>query len=669
MTNYQATLTDILDDSYFQLSDISPSKWAEKNRYMDSTMSRYEGKFSYDITPYTKGIVDCLSPDHPSKIIACMKGGQNAFTAGVVENGIGWIISESPATTLLLTGHSDLSEEAMGRIDNMIDSSGLRHLIRPNVKRKRSMKTGDTNMRKEFPGGSLIAGSAGNHKLLRQRSIRYAFIDDFEAAKKASKEAGETRGLIEQRLAAYGDSMKLFYISTPELKHSSNIEPVYLLGNQNRYHVPCPNCGDYIVLEWRIEKDKEKFGIYYKLNKGNLVEKSVGYRCQSCGEVFKETHKYDMNLAGHWKPTAEPLNDDYWSFHISSLYAPPGMYNWTRYVYQYLEACPPGGNIQIDKYKTFINLCLGKTWEEKGRSPKINQLAQNTRDYPIGVIPDDLSMQDKNGPICLITVAADLNGKEEDARLDYEIIAWSQTGASYSIDHGSIGTFIPRENTRKVKVDRERWTYIPGNDRNVWEPFIKILNTPLFGQDGNAQYAVQCLALDTGNHTHYAYDFLERCHLEVEKVFSFGIKGQSVFTYQKTDVSRRYYGKAKERSDLYMVQVNYIKDELAGKINMKWDATDGTRQPVGFLNFPTPSEGKYTVKDYFIQYESERKMPKEDSQGNEIAYIWEKKNAGVINTWWDTRVYSEAAKEIVTDALCKESGLEPSWRNYCSIFV
>ena len=157
--DYLENLSEIIEAGRFHLSTIKPSKWTEKNRYMDSSVSRYKGKFSYDITPYTKEIVDCLSPDHPARIVAVMKGAQVGFSTGVIEPGIGWIISQSPGNILLLTGHADLSEEAIVKVDNMIDSCGIRNLIRSNIARVRNMKTGDTNLKKEFPGGMLVAGS------------------------------------------------------------------------------------------------------------------------------------------------------------------------------------------------------------------------------------------------------------------------------------------------------------------------------------------------------------------------------------------------------------------------------------------------------------------------------------------------------------------------------
>jgi phage terminase large subunit GpA-like protein len=90
-----------------------------------------------------------------------------------------------------------------------------------------------------------------NHKMLRNISIRYGFIDDYESMRGDSKQSGSTRELIEQRFSSFAKNMKLFYISTPELKEKSNIEPVYLLGDQRKYFIPCPCCGDFITIEWK----------------------------------------------------------------------------------------------------------------------------------------------------------------------------------------------------------------------------------------------------------------------------------------------------------------------------------------------------------------------------------------------------------------------------------
>jgi phage terminase large subunit GpA-like protein len=673
--SYEAALDDIFDGALVQLSDIRPSDWAEKSRVMSTASSPFPGKFSYDRTPYLRELVDCLAPDHPAHKIAVMKGAQIGFSTGVIENGIGWIIAENPGNILFLTGHADLAEEAMNmKIDEMIDSCGLRPLIRANALRAKNMRTGDTNKSKEFPGGSLIAGSAGNHKLLRQRSVRYGFIDDFDAAKKNSKESGSTTKLIEQRFAAYSNKMKLFYISTPEVKATSNIEPVYLKGDQRKFHIPCPCCGELIPLEWSVPmegKDNEMAGISWKLDENNsLIEGSVGYICQKCGEFFDDSKKHELLLQGEWRPTAKPSELGYYSYHISSLYAPPGMYDWKHYVREYLDANPPEGKRDEEKHRTFTNLCLGQTYEETGAAPKANDLQKNVRPYNIGTVPGKLSEKDGNGKIILITCACDLNGtiKDEgrgfvdDARLDYEVVAWAESGASYSIMHGSIGTFVPKEGLKKYTESRERWTYEHGKSNSVWRELNKLLDRPFINDLTGREMRIFITGVDTGQYNWLAYPYIDNSNFHIV-----ALKGSKELQFRKIDIDKAKVRHSQERTNLYLVDVNFVKDELAQHMTLNWDSGNDDQQPPGFMNFPTPAEGKYLFKNYFEHFESEHRVI-ESKDGEGIASKWVRKTNNPQNHFWDVRVYNMAIREIYVAQICKGYNIpRPSWRDYVDI--
>ena len=126
-------------------------------------------------------------------------------------------------------------------------------------------------------------------------------------------------------------------------------------------------------------------------------------------------------------------------------------------VNDWLEAKPPNAKVDQDKLKTFLNIRLGQTWEEVGETPKINRLMQNTQDYPAGTVPDKTCDENGDGVIVMLTIACDLNGVmqdgNEDGRVDWELLAHTSQGASYSVDHGSIGTFKRKRD--KTKIDRD----------------------------------------------------------------------------------------------------------------------------------------------------------------------------------------------------------------------
>lgn len=662
-------LLKIIDSHNLTFSDILPSEYAEKHRYMTSDVSAWEGLYDYDRTPYLREIINRLAENDPARVISVIKGAQIGFTASIIENGIVWIIANNPGNILFMCGDKELTKEVIDkRVEQAIDSCNIRHLIRSNIKKKKNLKTGDTSMYKEFAGGSLIADGVNNANKLRNRSVMYGFIDDFDSAKRSDNKEGSFRRRLEMRFASYAWKMKLFYISTPTIKGQSNIEEVYQLGDQRKYYVPCPLCGDYIVIEWRIKKSDNEFaGVHFELDDhGKLKTGSVGYVCQSCGGFFTEKNKREMLLNGKWATTAEPSEDGYFSYHIPSLYAPPGMYNWGYYVRQFLECYPNGfGNkADIGNLKTFLNLCLGQSFEEKGKEIKVNQLATNTRNYKIGTVPTLLSEKDGNGKIVMLTCICDLNGYVDDARIDYEVIAHSETGSTYSVDAGSIGTFQRGLSTER----REQWTY-RNNEKinNVWDVFLKDVMQKQYSSDNGKSFYILATGIDTGNFTHYAYAFIDANQFQQIPLMIIGIKGD-VSKLRKHGVDTIPYHKSKERDNLYILEVNQLKDYISEKVELVWNDASGLSQPVGFMNFPQPSDGKYTYKDYFLHYEAEQKVPKLNNDGSEIGYTWQKKHSSVANHFFDCAVYTPAIRDIFVEMFLKAGKYKDlSWGKFCEV--
>lgn len=650
-------LQDIILSADHQLSDILPSAWVEQNRMMTSDVSPIPGFFSYDHSPYTREIIDCLAPDHPARTIAVMKGAQIGFSTGVIEGGIGWIIDQNPGNILFLVGHADLVKDAGTKIDRMIDNSGIRHKIKSSSKRARNTKSGDTDSRKDYPGGYLKLG-VSNHKTLRNISMQYGFIDDFESMQGQTKQSGSTQKMVEQRFAAYAKKRKLFYISTPELKETSNIEPVYKQGDQRKFHIPCPCCGEFIRLEWEIESEvdgEDKAGMTWALDDmGRLISESVGYTCYKCAGFFTDENKTELLKQGKWIPTAEPEKPEFYSYHISALYAPVYMFGWEHYVREYIDANPLGGERDPEKWKTFQNLVLGETYEDNREELSANQLQENVRPYDVGTIPDKISLDDGGGNIVLLTCAADLNGKEDDARLDWEIVAWNESGCSYSIDHGSIGTFIPKD---PGKVDRARWTYNHGRPNSVWTEFDQLL-AKKFVTDTGRQMGIMITGLDTGYQTQLAYTFIDNTNAYVV-----GIKGKDGDKYIQIGRDAKSFKRSLERPDLYLAEANVMKDRLAHVMQLKWNPDWHEAQPSGFMNYPTPSGGKYLYSNYFSHFEAEHRVMDKDTR-----IRWVKKSPNHQNHLFDCRLYNMVVKDILLERIFKELKIQNGqWSDFVDV--
>ena len=658
----------ILEDTYFdqvhskiwnyRAKRIMPSDWTEQNVYLTSEVSPYVGKFSYDRSPYTREIIDNLSATSPIDTVAVMKCAQSGLTQGVIMPGICWIIAENPAPTLFMAGDKDLAKDTItGRLDPMIDNSGISHLIRANKMRGKNQRTGDTSTGKEFSGGFLVVHGTKNADKMRFYSVKNIFADDWDAAPRDDKKEGSTQKLVETRATAFALRKKINYISTPTEEQTSNILPIYLKGDQRKWHWKCPHCHTRFPVEWRVKREDGSYsGIKWKLDKnGELIRESVHYECPICGGKIYQTQKYALNLGGKWIPTAKPHRPEIRSYHINAVFIPPGFTTWVDLVYEWLAIYPSKDVVDIGKLKTFLNTRLGQTWKDEGETPRINQLMKNICSYQPGTVPDVTCEKQGHGNIIMLTLACDLNGvmeeNNQDVRLDWELVAHTTTGATYSVDHGSIGTFKrTREKTqqeRQTDADREKWTYHHGHYNSVWPEFEKIIRTQWPTESGERTMSALITLVDTGNFTRSAFTFIN----SINDVYLFGIKGEGDINYRRTTKDTRPVRLSKENNRLYLLEVNQIKDELSGYIKLR-KGNDGY-QPPGYMNFPQPTGGKYILSSFFEHFESEKRV-EEIKDGNVIGFKWVKRSNQSKNHFWDVRVYNQAAPYVYLDLLGRE---------------
>ena len=642
----------------FNLVKPLPADWIEKNIYIPASTSVRPGLYSFDFTPYMREIVNILHPTDITRIVSIIKDGQSGFTTALVVGGICYIISEIPDSILFTASDLQLAVKTVEeRIDPVIRSSNLSHLIRPNVIKRSNNRTGDTSKKKEFAGGTMTSASTHSANTFRMFSAKFIFGDDYDTSPTEIGKEGSPKMVMKTRQNSYGEKAKMFLISTPTVTQTSNTYKEYLLGTQEKWNWPCPYCGTYFPVEWLIKhEDGSKSGVIYDLdNEKKLIPESIRYITPCCKGVILEKQKYDLNLLGKWIATVKvPIERNHRSFQKNSIYNPPGFDGWLILVEEWLAANPPGDRQNVLLLKVFYNLRLGLPFADVGETPRVNELMENTRDYVLGVVPDSTCEKDGNGSIIMLTLACDINGimekDNEDVRLDWEILAHSSSGATYSVDHGSIGTFKRLRDKSKVEREndhnRDKYTLNPGMTFSVW-PFFEEIITKSYVLESNSseKRLIDITVVDTGFGEKLAMQFIKK--LYAENIMIFGVKGREEADYRKLITDKSPIKRSQEHpKHLYNVEVNQVKDELAQYMKLRM-GDDGS-QPSGFMNFPQPANGKYNMKSYFIHYEGERRN--EIRKNNEVVgYRWEKKNNQSLNHFWDVRIYNLAAPLIYLD--------------------
>lgn len=647
------------------------TEWSEENIYLTSE-SKFIGPLSFKYSPWTVEVVNNMMPNSGVEITAVMKCSQSAFTQTVVIPCLVYHCAENPTNQMFLTSSETLIQNTIrGRFDTVMEGKTLKGIVRSSSTKKANQRTGDTDKKKEYTGGSLI-NMTYKPTNLRFHSVEIAVCDEYDDAPKIDKKEGSIFDLVLARTKSYADTRRLLFQSSPTIKGISNIEGVYNMGDKRLWNWECPHCNNYIPILWRIEREDGTFGgIVWELDENDeLIQSSVHYECQNCSGRIDYKQKYSLNLGGKWVPTVKPKKPTYRSYSFNALCSPPGFESWVDLVGYWMDACPKGKPVDLDKLKVFMNVQLGQLWEDRGTTPRMTALMDNVRNYRIGVIPDKTCQEDGNGKIALISLACDLGGimdlnnKIEDVRLDWEVIAHTTNGQTYRIDHGSIGTFKRNRNTSKKErekdSDRIRWTFKEGVPNSVW-PVFKEQIYRTFETESGEYCDLDITLIDTGHFTKLAYNFIQS--IKDRKVF--GVKGKSDESYRKTDRDMPIIKHSAENKGLlYILDVDKLKDNLASNMALT-EGMDGT-QPSGFMNFPQPARGKYNKSNYFDHYESEHRVP-EIKNGVEVGFVWKKKKEN--NHFWDIAVYNLAAREVyISDfKLYNPKRRDLTWQLYCDM--
>lgn len=648
-----------------------PSEWVEENIYMTGAVTNFPGFLKYSRSPWSRKIIDCLSPNSGIEMVAVMKNNQSGFTATVLMPFIGYTIAESPASMLFLSGTDVLASGTIrDKFDPVIQSSGLEHLIRSQDTRKRNTRTGNTDNKKEYSGGTLNIGSYKPSNL-RMHSVKIILADEFDDAPFADKKEGSTRDLLENRATSFPGKKKFAYISTPTVANGSNIEKVYLEGDQCHWHWKCPHCEKMIDVLWSIEREDGTFGgMKYELDdSGELIDSSIFYECQECrGKIFEKQKHFLNNNGSDWIPTAKPKRPEYKSFQSNAIFT---FDTWRELCFKWISANPKGQPADLDALKTFVNTKLGQTWVERGKALKVTEMMRdNQRTYKMGLVPDKTCEADGNGKIVLVTMACDLGGlmetNNEDVRLDWEIIAHSSNGATYRIKHGSIGTFkrtrTKKKAERENESERTKWTYAHGQTHSVWPKLKELIEENLECESGDV-VNIEMTLIDSGHFTKLTYDFIR----EYDSPFVVAVKGYGEDEYRKLSKDTPVIKRSLEQAGkLYILQVNQLKDIIAANMKLKF-GMDGY-QPNGFMNFPQPDKGFYSMAGYFSHFEAEHRV--EEKKGDTVVgFAWKKKNSSVENHFFDVAVYNEAAKYVFIDILRRSDSRNAriTWEDYVAL--
>lgn len=622
-----------------KLEVVTPSQWAERNRYLPQTVTSMPGYYRFAVTPYLQEIVDCLGVDSPVREVSVMKGVQIGYTSGVTENAIGYFISHvKTAPVMFVTADSELAQL---RLDSyilpMLQNSNLGHLI-TSADETNARRTGNTRKKIEWVGGGwLVPFGAQNANKLRSLSIRALFEDENDGWPTVVGKDGDPETLVEARTKAYEDVRKICRGSTPLLKGLSRIEKKFLEGDQRHYLISCLNCNYQQTLGaqrrdpsiglygWRHTNPDtgEVTGFVWETEGGLLVPGSVRWLCHKCGREHvndDKTRLLDPNHGAEWLPTAKAVAPDVRSYHIPGLLSPVGMYTWESCVRDFLAAWDVQQNEVKDqeKLQVFYNNVLGETYEIRGEKLTTQQVSKHRRSvYRSGEIPNRFAKMHTGSPVLFAACTVDVH------KNNLAVARWG----------------FCRE-TRLFILDYQRFEGEVENpeDAATWGRLEDAIGHTYKADDGK-NYGIELALIDAGYLPDQVQTFCARMGPGVYPIVGRGrtqAGGEKHFKEASTATNTSF-----------VIGVDLYKDRWGSALRRGWSG-DGI-QPSPFLNAPADLTDKQ-IKELTVE---KRVAMKRQTTGEILYYSWHRPN-GVDNELWDLLVYANAAHDILATAFCRE---------------
>jgi len=424
---------------------MTMAEWADEYRRLSQKSSAEPGRWKTSRAPYQKDIMNAISDMNVQKVVV-MSAAQIGKTDGFVLNPIGYYMHYDPSPILVMQPNVQPMAESFSkdRLTPMLhDTPVLRDKV--NFKTRNS---GNTILRKEFPGGHITIVGANSPAGLRSRPMRILLADEIDGYPVTAGKEGDPLLLASKRLATFWNKKEV-YISTPTIKGTSRIEIEFEHSTQEIWNVPCPDCGGFQPLEWG----------QVKFNKENLD--GICYVCVKCGVVHSE-FAWKENYA-NGKFIARFPGRQVRGFYLNAL---ASMFvEWRDIAEKFLLANEEKKKGNLEPLKVWTNTEMGQTWEEDGSEIE-NETLYNRREKYNCEVPD--------GVICL-TAGIDT----QDDRFEVEVVGWGEGKESWGIKYQIIYGDLKQE--------------------KVWSELDEFLNQTFTRADG-AKLKIALACIDAQGH-------------------------------------------------------------------------------------------------------------------------------------------------------------------------
>jgi phage terminase large subunit GpA-like protein len=435
---------------------LTVSQWADRHRWLKSGTNA-PGKWNTTLTPYLREIMDALSEHSPVRTVVFIKSSGVGGTEAMY-NWLGYTMHHLQNKDMLCVLPTlELRDRSFNpRLSKMLDETDALSELVTTASRNRANR-GD--LLEYGARARVIKAGANSPDSLRSDHLPYVICDEVDAFPWDVGGEGDPMTLIENRQRTYSRA-KTYLVSTPTTEHSSRIAQMYARSDRRRYHVPCPHCGEFQVLEWGGRDTP--YGIKWRIapdsEDGTKVVSEAWYVCRHCAAIIEEGSKTDMLAGGRWiaeRPNIKLVR----GYHINALYAPIGLgLGWKKVAQKWLDSQNDSSEL-----KAFVNTYLGEVYREEGDSIENISLLSRLEEYAAPAI---------------LFISAGVDVQKD--RLEASIVGWGMGEEGWLLEH----LIIPGDTARP----------------EVWQELGDQLT------DAGVEFA----SIDSGYNTSMVYAFVEK---------------------------------------------------------------------------------------------------------------------------------------------------------------
>ncbi len=565
------------------VENLTVSQWAEAYRVIaEGTASKY-GKWRNDFAPHLVGMMDAFC-DPNVEMLAMMLAAQVGKTE-VLLNCLCYVADVDPGPALLVMPDEDEVAKIMGeRVEPTCRAT-------PRLARQLSKRKNDNlKDRLRLERMTLFTAGAGSTAALASRAIRYLFCTEVDKFPRKSGKEADPVMLAHNRTKTFRHDRKTVIESTPTTV-AGLIFREFELGDQRRWHVPCPHCGVYQQLLFSQVKWPEG-----ERHPDTIMRKQLAwYECVECQQPIPddEVHKRKMNSRGVWVPKGAEVDLDgvvhgavpssRASFQISALV--PNWQTWSEVVAQFLRS-------KDDRYllMDFVNSWLGEPFAEQDDKLYPELIEACIDEYPAGSVPKEA---------VLLTAGVDV----QKGLLYWVVRAWGRGMTSWLVAYGVAPDFAALEN----HVVKASWPRLGGEGKRLQARYIGV---------------------DTGYRTDESYAFAVRHRARVLPT-----KGQAQIIgspVRPARVELNRHGRGLVGGIVLMhVDTNFFKDQVARHIRVKRGEHGAWRIHAD----PGPDYCRHLVSEHKVLLPQKKQHRTSE---------WQPRPGGAANHWWDCEVIAAA---------------------------